>query len=1071
EKAAAALFHYDPDGRIKRVNDTFCDLLGYRREELLQTTVQKITHPADAQVNTDLDVKLLAGALDHYQIDKRLVRKDQSILWVRLAVAVQRSARGEPDYVIAVAEDITERKRTEEMLRETQLRLTMATEIARIGYAELDLETKAIFLSPELKRQLGYADAELPNAFSAWSQCLHPEDSERTMNAMQALVTAPKREINLEFRLRHKDGSYHWFLVRGVALEDYPGHATKLIFTQCDVTERKVTEKRLREQAEELRLALRVGRSGSFQWNAQTGEHRWSTEILSLYGLKPEEFGGKDPDWLACLLPEDRHGAMTAVERSLKNGEYTAEFRIRRRNDGALRWIRARGQVFFDEEGTPRRMVGVNVDVTEQRRIQDELEESKARLEAVLDSLQEGVVIFDLGGHVLDVNPAALDIMRYGKPDDAQRPVRDYADTFELLSLDGRIVPVEEWPLNRVLHGESLTDYELVVRRKDDGGTIVTRFNGVPVRDANGQMILGVLTLTDVSDRKRAEWALQESERRLGLALRASRSAVWEADVTTGKLLPADDLLFTMLGYAPDDLIRIDDWIARIHGEDQPRIVQVLDDVVQGKQDGYFGVELRYRAQDGGWRWILCQIVAAERDRHGKAARLVGTHTDITDRKLAEERARDAAQHDPLTGLPNRALVFEYGSHLLAAAQRSRGRAALLFIDLDRFKPINDQYGHEVGDRVLQEVGMRLVDCIRHQDLVGRLGGDEFVIVLAHPGTGRHQAAIVAQKVIDSISRPFRIDTLELSISPSIGISYYPEHADSIEALIRTADLAMYHAKQSGRSNYQVYTDELDRHADEMCRLEARLRDALKHGTLELHYQPVIDVQSGNLIGAEALARLPGDGDKPHGPATFIPIAESSGLIGELGEWVAAEACRQHQAWRKEGLPISIAINISPLQFRQRAFPERLGSIIAHAGIDPASLQLDVTESALMDNVDEAFEILNRIKSLGVKVALDDFGTGYSSLSRLSRLPLDKLKVNHSFMQEIERDAVSRAVTEAVIALGRNLKLEVIGEGIESEGALRYLQEHGCHQAQGFWFSKPLPASEFVQWCRERMEH
>ncbi|WP_157691648.1 bifunctional diguanylate cyclase/phosphodiesterase [Noviherbaspirillum autotrophicum] len=476
---------------------------------------------------------------------------------------------------------------------------------------------------------------------------------------------------------------------------------------------------------------------------------------------------------------------------------------------------------------------------------------------------------------------------------------------------------------------------------------------------------------------------------------------------------------------------------------------------------------------DGSMLWLnfKCQAV---RGNNGEVVGARGTVLDITKRKQAEERLRaskeemrNAALHDNLTGLPNRALVFEYGGHVLAAAQRHHGRGALLFIDLDRFKPINDLYGHETGDRVLQAVGQRLVECTRAEDLVGRLGGDEFVIILPHLEEGLHRAETVAQHVIERISQPFRIDALELSISPSIGISCFPDHAVDMNALIHTADLAMYQAKQAGRAAYQYYRDELDRRAAQALQVEQRLKKALKQHTLRLHYQPVIDIKSNRLVGAEALLRLEDNDGEAIGPDRFIPIAESTGLIGPLGEWVAAEACRQHQEWLDQGLKATIAINVSPLQFRQQKFAEKLSRILADTGMDPTSLEIEVTESAIMENLDEAVKILNRIKALGVKVALDDFGTGYSSLSSLSSLPLDKLKVDQSFVRRIERDQASRAVTDAIITLGRNLELEVHGEGIESEIALRYLQEHGCHQAQGYWFSRPLPAAEFARWYWE----
>lgn len=575
----------------------------------------------------------------------------------------------------------------------------------------------------------------------------------------------------------------------------------------------------------------------------------------------------------------------------------------------------------------------------------------------------------------------------------------------------------------------------------------------------------------DVTAAKRTERELQESRSTLMLALKAGGSAAWEMDVATEKIVATDAAVFGMLGFTATELPTRTEWIWRTHDEDRQALEDMIDDVVAGRKDGY-SAELRLLAKDGSWHWILSQGVAAERDAQGRALRLVGTHTDVSERKEMQQRVRDAALHDPLTGLPNRALTFEYGGHLIAAAQRSHGRGALLFIDLDRFKPVNDLYGHETGDRLLQEAARRLQQCTRQEDLVGRLGGDEFVIILPHLDGVQHRAAVVAQHVIAVISRPFHIGSLELSVSPSIGIAYFPEHADHISGLLHAADLAMYRVKQSGRASYQFYTPELDRKADEALSLESRLRDALKHEGLRLHYQPVMDVKSGHMVGAEALVRMAdSDGGLGVGPQSFIPIAEAAGLIGELGDWVAGEACRQHAAWLSEGLDVVIAINVSPLQFRQKAFAERLGRIAADHGVEPAGLQIEVTESAIMENVDEAVLVLQQLKDFGMKIALDDFGTGYSSLGSLSRLPIDKLKVDQSFVRHIADDPRSRAIARAVIALGRALNLEIVGEGIESAATLGYLRRAGCDQGQGYFFSRPLPPAEFACWYRGHIMH
>jgi diguanylate cyclase (GGDEF)-like protein/PAS domain S-box-containing protein len=687
------------------------------------------------------------------------------------------------------------------------------------------------------------------------------------------------------------------------------------------------------------------------------------------------------------------------------------------------------------------------------------LRQSEFRLHTLTEHAPAAIAVFDRSMHYLAVSRRWLEDFQVDDPDIIGACHYD-------------VVPdiPDRWreAHRRGLAGEVLrADADRFERA--DGSVQWRRWEIWPWRDDRGGVGGIIIAGEEVTERVLAEQQLRESESRLVLALKAADTAVWELDVATERLLPAHERLFTMLGYDPKNFATMSQWTQQIHEDDRPVITALLKDVIDGRREGYTS-EARFRDENGEWRWILCQGIAGERTADGKAKRLVGTHTDIHARRLAEQRAHEAALHDPLTGLPNRALVFEYGSHLLAAARRQHGQGALLFIDLDRFKPINDVYGHETGDRVLQEVANRLVACTREEDLVGRLGGDEFVIILPHLAQDSGQAAVVARHVLESIRKPIFIDALELSLSPSIGISFYPEHASDVSTLIHAADLAMYQVKQGGRSNYQMFTEDLNQRADEVYSLEARLKHALKHGGLQLHYQPVMDIHSGALISAEALVRLEDDGARQVGPQVFIPIAEATGLIGRLGEWVVTEACRQHRRWSQQGLHVTIAVNVSPLQFREKGFAEKLSRIIAAAEVDPSRMQVEITESTVMQNLDDAVDILNRIKSLGVKVALDDFGTGHSSLSYLSSLPLDKLKVDQSFVKRIGIDLASQAVTDAIITLGRSLKLEVIGEGIESEESLRFLKDHGCDQAQGYWFSRPLPPEEFAAWCRQQLQ-
>lgn len=572
---------------------------------------------------------------------------------------------------------------------------------------------------------------------------------------------------------------------------------------------------------------------------------------------------------------------------------------------------------------------------------------------------------------------------------------------------------------------------------------------------------------SDITVRRRGDEALRDSEARLRLAVDIAKLGAWEWSVADGRVVLSAQWK-RLLGYAehelPDELAT---WDSRVHPEDRDAARAALQSFV-ARPEGTMQSEYRIRHRDGSYRWMISRAIA-DIGSDGTARRLIGTMLDVTQQKISEQRVKEAAQHDPLTGLPNRALIFEYASHLLAAAGRQHSRGALLFIDLDRFKQVNDLYGHEVGDRLLREVAQRMKSCVRHEDLIGRLGGDEFVIVLPYLGRG-YSAPTVARHVIDALSHPFHFDGLELSISASIGISFYPQHGGDIDILLHRADLAMYRAKESGRASYRVFTPELGNRADQSDGIEAHIKDSLAHRRLSLHYQPVIDIDSGLPVAAEALLRLPPDHGEAVGPDRFIPVAEASGIIAQVGDWVATAICRQQAAWVSEGLsPLPIAMNISPLQFRQRGFAQRLLRIVRDEGLDPSLLQLEITEGALADRADEAARVLDELHGAGMRITLDDFGIGSSSLAALAGLPLDGLKIDQTFVQRLGHDRGSRAVTEAIIAMGRMMGAKVIGEGIETPQSLDYLRMHGCRTAQGHLFSRPLPADEFSAWRRRLM--
>lgn len=485
-----------------------------------------------------------------------------------------------------------------------------------------------------------------------------------------------------------------------------------------------------------------------------------------------------------------------------------------------------------------------------------------------------------------------------------------------------------------------------------------------------------------------------------------------------------------------------EDLYIRVRETGESGTVEVLNATPDGKQ---VWLEVRaYPALDGG---------------------LAVFFRDITERKRADEEIRHASLHDPLTGLPNRAMLFEYAAHSLAHNLRISHGAAVLFVDLDRFKPINDTHGHEVGDTVLKEISSRLSRSLRAEDLVVRMGGDEFVILLQDIDSSA-DAGEVALHLIRKIDEPYEVGELTLSVSTSIGISVFPRDGEDIDTLVSHADAAMYQAKEKGRNNFQFYSSAFTAEVDQKNSIEQELKMALCNDAFHLFYQPVIDIHTGEVVSVEALLRL---GDEKISPEQFVPIAEATGIINPIGRWVLREAIRQSTSWADNGMPaIPIAINVSAVEFRDRDFIDHFEQLIEEQAIDPALLQLELTETGVMYDLDAAIAVLTRLRALGIAILLDDFGTGHSSLAHLTRLPLDKIKIDKTFISQLEQDTSSRAVTDSMLALGKTLELEVIAEGIETASALDYLRSRGCRQAQGYFFSRPMSGEEFESWYRTR---
>lgn len=587
-----------------------------------------------------------------------------------------------------------------------------------------------------------------------------------------------------------------------------------------------------------------------------------------------------------------------------------------------------------------------------------------------------------------------------------------------------------------------------------NGEVRMIEVNLIPHFDGAGQQLGSFVLITDITERWRAEREVRQSEERMRKFTEATDEAiVFHRD---GLITDGNEALTRLTGYSLQEVTGLSifnfispEWRAT-----------ALEYTRSGREDPY---EVTICHKDG--HAIPVEVVGKTMPLHHADYRIVVVR-DITARKQAQEREAFIALHDTLTQLPNRHFLMEQLSQVLSLARRRHGRVAVLFMNLDHFKTVNDSLGHHAGDQLLRNVAERLRNGVRDADVVARLGGDEFVVVLTDIQTP-DDAAMVADKLLDSMHGVFTVDHLPLTISPSIGISLFPDHGGSADVLLRCADAAMQHAKESGRGNRQFYAASMDASALDVLHQERLLRDAIARNDFELHYQPQIRLADGTLQGLEALVRWRHPERGLVGPDEFITFSESRGLITPIGRWVMREACRQLKAWQDEGLaPVPVAVNLSALEFRQRDVAAEIAAVLLETGLAPQYLEIELTESVLMHQTGQVLDTLNAIKALGVGISIDDFGTGYSSLAYLKRYPIDKLKIDRSFVADTPGNTDDVAIVTAIIQMGRSLQLQTVAEGVETQAQIDLLAGLGCDLIQGFVVSAPLDAEATERWLR-----
>jgi len=556
--------------------------------------------------------------------------------------------------------------------------------------------------------------------------------------------------------------------------------------------------------------------------------------------------------------------------------------------------------------------------------------------------------------------------------------------------------------------------------------------------------------------------AISSAEEDLKLRDRAIESSV-SAICITDNLAPDNPIVYVnpafarITGYSSQEVLGRNPRLLQGTDLAQPELITIRAAL---RDQRPCHVVLRNYRKDGSMYWNELNISPVRNDA-GAVTHYIGVHSDITDAKTHQDELARQANHDSLTGLPNRNLLRDRIDHTCARTQRYGDFAAVAFLDLDNFKVVNDSLGHSLGDHLLRAVAARLESSLRAMDTVARMGGDEFVLVLSDQKSEQSVSGEL-QRIVELFSQPFAVDGRDVFITASVGVALYPQDARDPESLMKSAELAMYRAKESGRNTYQLYTVEMQTRVTERLALESRLRRALERGEFSLHYQPQVDLRSNRIFGCEALIRWNQAELGMITPAKFVPLAEETGLIVPIGEWVLRTACRQCKIWQDAGLPaVTVAVNISARQFREKNLLQLVAAILAETGLAPSLLELEVTESVIMHDAQHVIADLQAFRDMGVSLSVDDFGTGYSSLSYLKRFPVDRLKIDQSFVRDLSTDADDAAIAQAIITLGHTMNLRVIAEGVETPEQLAFLRRNQCDEMQGYLLGKPMPADEF----------
>jgi len=1087
EQAAVGLTRVDLNGVLVDFNQKFCNMLGYPREELLGKTIKDITHPDDYGQGSRYRAQLVDGAAKSRAGEKRFLRKDGTVLWARRTMSTACDAAGKPQYVISVVEDITERKLAEERYRAT-------FDDAPVGIMHTRIEDDRILhVNPRLCEMLSYSHDELLGMATDDLLPVELRGTDRG-NYREKMLSGEIKTFSSERMFVRGDGSSVWVNRTVSLVRDASGKPEYFIRIIEDITERVLASRRIAMEHAVTKVLAEaasvdeampklittmceaMGWAYGSHWNWSEPEQTlvrdefWSDFVMDLDGddlvpwtrLRYRNPGGavsrawfeKQPTWIEDMRRNDTFNRRYSA---LKLGLHSAfVFPVTGGGEtiGIMEFFgreaRRPDEMLLQIAGSIGRQIGQFI---QRKETEQALAKSEERYRDVFEASPLPMWVWDDETlRIVAVNQAAIDHYGYSRDEFLRITVRDIWEPSEHARYERNIRDREQ---QQYLHLER--------RHRTRDGRVIDAEVTARRLIVDGRPVWLTL-VNDVSERKRAEAALRESEEQFRQLSGNIPQVFWITDTSHRQTLYLSPAAEAMLGRPLQDILTDRRALVRaVHKEDRARVYAARKAAVEKGYDETY----RILRADGSTRWVHDRAFPVH-DPSGRVYRIAGIAEDVTERRMAEEHLLHLAHYDVLTSLPNRVLFYDRLRQAIAQARRSQWITGVMFMDVDRFKNINDTLGHAVGDRLLQQVSERLIGAVRSGDTVGRLGGDEFAIVLSNLG-GAQNAKRVAQKIMAAFNEPFRLEGAEIYVTTSIGITLYPEDSTEQDTLIKNADAAMYRAKEAGRNGYQFYTREMSERGAALLNLEGGLRRALERDEFLLYYQPKAGVTTGEITGFEALLRWRHPERGLVMPDEFIPVLEETGLIVPVGEWVLNAVCAQLSEWWGAGLdPVPVAINLSARQFLARDLGSTIKRILDAHRIDPALIELEITESSLMVNPEEATRILEYLKSLGVRLSIDDFGTGYSSLGYLKRFPLDSLKVDRSFVRDVTTDADDATITRAVITMAHSLGLKVIAEGVETESQLAFLVENGCDQFQGYYLARPQPAADCTRSLVER---